>query len=82
MNNKRNEDAGNSIETLEIQLSIFKKLNVLRKSETSKGNFAGKSFVKIRTAKAVLIPFNKEFDPGSGRTLAARLTHASRTEPI
>ena len=23
---------------------------------------------------------NKEFDPGSGRTLAARLTHASRTE--
>ena len=24
--------------------------------------------------------FNKEFDPGSGRTLAARLTHASRTE--
>ena len=24
----------------------------------------------------------KEFDPGSGRTLAARLTHASRTEMI
>ena len=24
--------------------------------------------------------FNKEFDPGSGRTLAARLTHASRTD--
>ena len=24
--------------------------------------------------------FTKEFDPGSGRTLAARLTHASRTE--
>ena len=23
---------------------------------------------------------NKEFDPGSGRTLAARLTHASRTD--
>ena len=33
------------------------------------------------TAKAVDIKgFNKEFDPGSGRTLAARLTHASRTE--
>ena len=28
------------------------------------------------------IGFNKEFDPGSGRTLAARLTHASRTELI
>ena len=26
--------------------------------------------------------FYKEFDPGSGRTLAARLTHASRTENI
>ena len=24
--------------------------------------------------------FDQEFDPGSGRTLAARLTHASRTE--
>ena len=27
----------------------------------------------------IKIGFNKEFDPGSGRTLAARLTHASRT---
>ena len=27
----------------------------------------------------VLIPFYREFDPGSGRTLAACLTHASRT---
>ena len=26
--------------------------------------------------------FYKEFDPGSGRTLAARLTHASRTENL
>ena len=26
------------------------------------------------------IQIHKEFDPGSGRTLAARLTHASRTE--
>ena len=30
----------------------------------------------------IYIGFNKEFDPGSGRTLAARLTHASRTEII
>ena len=28
----------------------------------------------------IKIGFNEEFDPGSGRTLAARLTHASRTE--
>ena len=27
-----------------------------------------------------IIQKDKEFDPGSGRTLAARLTHASRTE--
>ena len=27
-------------------------------------------------------PFYREFDPGSGRTLAACLTHASRAEPI
>ena len=26
--------------------------------------------------------YNGEFDPGSGRTLAARLTHASRTDRI
>ena len=32
------------------------------------------------TERYVLITQNKEFDPGSGRTLAARLTHASRTE--
>ena len=28
----------------------------------------------------VLIQYFREFDPGSGRTLAACLTHASRTE--
>ena len=27
-----------------------------------------------------MIPYFREFDPGSGRTLAACLTHASRTE--
>ena len=37
---------------------------------------------KIKAATAVLIPFFREFDPGSGRTLAACLTHASRTESI
>ena len=32
--------------------------------------------------KLVDIQLHKEFDPGSGRTLAARLTHASRTEKV
>ena len=30
--------------------------------------------------RKLIIPLFREFDPGSGRTLAARLTHASRTE--
>ena len=35
----------------------------------------------FRNTKVFMIyNLNKEFDPGSGRTLAARLTHASRTE--
>ena len=32
------------------------------------------------TSKEEYIQFFREFDPGSGRTLAACLTHASRTE--
>ena len=34
---------------------------------------------RFNTLKVINIIY-KEFDPGSGRTLAARLTHASRTE--
>ena len=33
-----------------------------------------------RNRDCVLIEYFREFDPGSGRTLAACLTHASRTE--
>ena len=32
--------------------------------------------------KEIKIPYHREFDPGSGRTLAACLTHASRTGTI
>ncbi len=34
----------------------------------------------LRAERLLDIQTNKEFDPGSGRTLAARLTHASRTD--
>ncbi len=34
----------------------------------------------MRSEERLIYNYNKEFDPGSGRTLAARLTHASRTE--
>ena len=43
------------------------------------------SFLLVVLAQLVILPFvglfnfNGEFDPGSGRTLAACLTHASRT---
>ncbi len=33
------------------------------------------------SASARVLPLNEEFDPGSGRTLAACLIHASRTHP-
>ena len=36
----------------------------------------------ISTSKDVLIQFFREFDPGSGRTLAACLTHASRANEV
>ena len=38
--------------------------------------------VKKKSAKATRQESNGEFDPGSGRTLAACLTHASRTKTI
>ena len=36
---------------------------------------------RFNTLKVINIIY-KEFDPGSGRTLAACLTHASRTEKV
>ena len=38
------------------------------------------SMNKIESATAVLIQWYREFDPGSGWTLAACITHSSRTE--
>ena len=37
-------------------------------------------FPWLRVSVVVVLFFNGEFDPGSGRTLAACLTHASRAE--
>ena len=41
-----------------------------------------KSNRKIGKEKSESANYNGEFDPGSGRTLAACLTHASRTEKV
>jgi hypothetical protein len=42
-------------------------------------NYFNKKVFKHLACKDFIEPYIKEFDPGSGRTLAARLTHASRT---
>ena len=39
-----------------------------------------KAYLKDFNTLSVEIKYFREFDPGSGRTLAACLTHASRTE--
>ena len=48
----------------------------------AKAKFVQKELFRHRelAARCLDKPINEEFDPGSGRTLAARLTHASRTE--
>ena len=45
------------------------------------GFLSGLKLVDVTTFPTVWVSifFNGEFDPGSGRTLAACLTHASRT---
>ena len=37
---------------------------------------------RVRDKRRIRRIYNREFDPGSGRTLAACLTHASRTDLI
>ena len=39
-----------------------------------------KIYTHLRRCEGYIYKLDKEFDPGSGRTLAARLTHASRTD--
>ena len=49
------------------------------KTEKSQFERTGQDDLK-QTKVCIKYKLTKEFDPGSGRTLAARLTHASRTE--
>ena len=51
-------------------------VRVSRKKETAK-NLSKKRQDKIEPKQTI---YHGEFDPGSGRTLAACLTHASRTK--
>ena len=80
--------------TLKIKQRKFKPVITLRvhlkdsKVKTTQKNVKG--YVSVSRASSsenlgltplgVDIQFFREFDPGSGRTLAACLTHASRTE--
>ena len=59
----------------------------MEKSRTSENESLGpkdqasdKASAKAKKSRPALRKLNGEFDPGSGRTLAACLTHASRTE--
>ena len=52
------------------------------KSENQQRNLLGQKLCFRWKSLELSHTINKEFDPGSGRTLAARLTHASRTELI
>ena len=56
-------------------------VKILWKNETNQiSNDLGQTQKDIRSSKDDLIILYWEFDPGSGWTLAACLTHASRTE--
>ena len=81
------EQCTTSEQALEVQTEQvqFEPLRLSSETETknAKGN-CEREIVKQRIDTKRVKPFNiqlfKEFDPGSGRTLAARLTHASRTD--
>ena len=51
-----------------------------RKNSKSKKKLEQNSSKKILGPKGLEIEFFREFDPGSGLTLAACITHSSRTE--
>ena len=71
------EQCTTSTKTLEIQESVREddKKHTLRSQWVT-------DRIDMDKWKLVDIQLYKEFDPGSGRTLAARLTHASRTEKV
>ena len=54
----------------------FKKFNLVKDSKLAK--FLSILIFKVKTKCQIIL----EFDPSSERTLAARLTHASRTEVL
>ena len=53
----------------------------LKKHESNNASVIEQDWFQ-KAEKLLIYNYHKEFDPGSGRTLAARLTHASRTEMI
>ena len=69
----------NNIEKLVRNLYVFgKTLKTIPKVIHTGRKQLRAERTRFNTLKVINIIY-KEFDPGSGRTLAARLTHASRT---
>ena len=64
---------------LKTQVNLFEKMYFYRRKWFCTEEDSFELFNSIRTGNGFDTIY-KEFDPGSGRTLAARLTHASRTE--
>ena len=62
--------------------TVIRKLKLAKyKNNVSNDEWANKALKMILTRKCYKTIF-REFDPGSGRTLAACLTHASRTKHL
>ena len=71
----KTETCGTLIVGLETHVNQFQILQVIH---TGRKRLRPER-TRFNTLKVINIIY-KEYDPGSGRTLAARLTHASRTE--
>ena len=70
----------------DVHCTVLRELSVLAAEMLRRGLTIASQFLYYKETKNLksllgfLIKFIGEFDPGSGRTLAACLTHASRTE--
>ncbi len=71
-----------STETLVDSCNQFEKSEKTKKSKTVICERIVIELILIFTRVNLRYKLYEEFDPGSGRTLAARLTHASRAEKI
>ena len=73
-------NAKKKVTTLEILLGNKRRIQAKNKKMRSNNASVIEQDRFQMAERSLIYNYYKEFDPGSGRTLAARLTHASRTE--